>query len=42
MGVLPGAPGSCPGAVEKEEFSRMTGLCRGSDGGCLEMTAHVL
>jgi len=33
MGGLPGAPGSCPGAVEAEEVGRMTGLFPGSTGG---------
>jgi len=29
----PGAPGSCPGAVEVEEVSLLTALCPGSAGG---------
>jgi len=33
MGGLPSAPGSCPGAVETEEVSRMTELFPGSAGG---------
>jgi len=33
MGGLPGAPGSCPGAVVVDDVSRMTGLFPGSAGG---------
>jgi len=32
MGGIPGAPGSCPGAVEVEEVARMTGLFPGGAG----------
>jgi len=35
MGGLPGAPGSCPGAVGKDDVSRMTGLFQGGAGGPL-------
>ena len=33
MGGLPGAPGSCPGALEAEEVGRMTGLFPGGARG---------
>jgi len=33
MGGLPGVLGSCPGAVEVEEVSQITGLFPGGAGG---------